>query len=130
MSARPLTLPVPLWYNPDSPEETTMLQPYFHYHTVIQDHDNYDLAHGPSWARVGPRPGADNPRDTTPSGPRHTLSRKQTISNLIMAATRMQGLSVARADQIYNPGGDPAVTELIRRLLTPGLHMCGRQVVR
>ena len=107
-----------------------MLQPYYHCHTVVLDTDNYDLAHGPSWARVGPRTGADSPRDTVPSGPRYTLSRKQTINNLIMAATRMQGLSVARADQIYNPDGDPAVTDLIRRLITPGLHMCGRQVAR
>jgi len=107
-----------------------MLQPFYHRHTVKTDHDNYDLAHGPSWARVGPRSGADNPRDTTPSGPRYTLSRKQTISNLVTAATRMQGLSAERADRIYNPDGDPAVTDLIRRLLTPGLHMCGLQVVR
>jgi hypothetical protein len=107
-----------------------MLQPFYHRHTVKTDHDNYDLAHGPSWARVGPRPGADNPRDTAPSGPRYTLSRKQTINNLITATTRMQGLGVERANDCYNPSNDPAVTELIRRLLTPGLHMCGRQVVR
>lgn len=102
-----------------------MLQPYFHRHTVIRDHDNYDLAHGPSWARVGPRPGADNPRDTTPSGPRHTRSRKQTINNLITATATMQVYSAYMADRIYNPDGDPAVADLIRRLLTPGLHMCG-----
>ena len=29
-----------------------------------------------------------------------------------------------------NPDGDPAVDKLIRRLLTPGLHMCGLQVTR
>ena len=107
-----------------------MLQPFYHCHTVETDHDNYDLAHGPSWARVGPRSGADNPRDMAPSGPRYTLSRKQTIDNLITAATRMQGLSLARAAEIYNPDGDPAVTDLIRRLITPGLHISGRQVVR
>lgn len=107
-----------------------MRQPFYHCHTVKTDHDNYDLAHGPSWARVGPRSGADNPRDTAPSGPRHTLSRKQTISNLITATMRMHGLTVARAVECYNPDGDPAVTDLIRRLLTPGLHISGRQVAR
>ena len=102
-----------------------MLQPYFHYHTVIRDHDNYDLAHGPSWARVGPRPGADPPRDT-PGGPRHTRSWDETARNLLHAVELLDGMTLAEALDRFNPDGDPAVARLLTRLLTPGLHLCGR----
>jgi hypothetical protein len=109
-----------------------MYQPYCrrHCYAVIHDHDTYDLAHGPAAYTVKPRPGALPVKDTIPEGPRHTCDRKQTINNLITATTRMRGLDVEQANHIYNPSGDPAVKDLIRRLLTPGRHLCGRQVMR
>ena len=106
-----------------------MLQPYFHRHTVIRDHDTYDLAHGPPASMVGPRPGAMHLIDED-DGRRYTLSRKQTIYNLTAAAMCMRGHTTESANRRWNPDGDPAVDKLIRRLLTPGLHMCGLQVTR
>jgi hypothetical protein len=59
-------------------------------------------------------------------GPRHTRSWEETARSLLHAVELLDGMTLAEALDRFNPDGDPAVTRLLTRLLTPGMHVCGR----
>lgn len=62
----------------------------------------------------------------TSSGPRHTRSWEDTSRNLLHAVELLDGVTLKDALARFNPDDDPDVARLLTRLLTPGLHVCGR----
>lgn len=57
---------------------------------------------------------------------RHTRSRNETARNLLHVVQQLEGVTLSEALDRFNPDGDPDVTRLLTRLLTPGRHLWGR----